>query len=286
MDTTGTSDHAIRQAVAADAADLTVVGTAAYVESYAYLWDDPVACYGAAGRRDMRHPRSAARERCPVRPYGMRMSGNCWKAAQILSLTGHRCDWVETDGNAGATRAPGFLALNPNGKVPTLVLDKGTVLVESNAVLPRFAEGTSWLPPPGLARTRVHEWLFFEQYSHEPYVAVARNLVAWRREAHLYPERLDECARRGGQALDAMERRLAGHASLAGDGSTIADLALFAYTHRADEGGFDLAHWPGVRAWVDRIASLPGITTLPRPDHAFDTAAETIVTACRTCSYM
>ena len=195
----------------------------------------------------------------------MRMSGNCWKAGQILELTGHAYEWVQTDSNAGQTRTPAFLAINPNGKVPALVLDDGTTLVESNAILLHFAEGAPWLPPPGIERTRVHEWLFFEQYSHEPYVAVARNLVAWRREAHLHQDRLAECMKRGALALDVMERRLAHHDWLVGDTPTIADLALFAYTHRADEGGFDLDGWPGVRDWVARVMSLPGVTTLPRP---------------------
>ena len=200
-----------------------------------------------------------------MRVYGMRMSGNCWKAAQILRLTGHAFEWVETDSNAGDTRQPAFLAINPNGKVPAVVLGDGAVLVESNAILLHFAEGSPWLPPPGLLRTRVHEWLFFEQYSHEPYIAVARNIITWRREAHLYGERLADCARRGGQALDAMERRLSANPWLVGDTPSVADLALFAYTHRADEGGFDLARWPGVLAWVDRTAALPGLSELPRP---------------------
>ena len=193
------------------------------------------------------------------------MSGNCWKAAQILRLTGHRFDWIETDSNAGDTRRPDFLAINPNGKVPVVVLDDGTVLVESNAILLHFAEGSPWLPPPGLLRTRIHEWLFFEQYSHEPYIAVARNILAWRREAHLNADRLADCARRGAQALDVMERRLAANAWLAGDAPSVADLSLFAYTHRAAEGGFDLQRWPGVLAWIARVAGLPGITELPRP---------------------
>lgn len=196
--------------------------------------------------------------------YAMRVSGNCWKAAQILALTGHAAELIETDANTGATRTAEFLAINPAGKVPVLVLDDGAVLTESNAILLHFAEGTSWLPAPGLARTRVHEWLFFEQYSHEPYIAVARNLISWRREAHLHAARLAECATRGAHALDVMERRLSGAAWLAGDAPTVADLALFAYTHRADEGGFELARWPGVQAWVNRVAGLPGLWTLPR----------------------
>ncbi|HEX4261222.1 MAG TPA: glutathione S-transferase family protein [Acetobacteraceae bacterium] len=235
----------------------------------------PLRDDGDRGIRARLHPRMAGRLRDTVatgrvrdrmRLFGMRMSGNCWKAGQILRLTEHKFDWVETDGNAGATRTPEFLAINPIGKVPTLVLDDGTVLAESNAILLHYAEGTPWLPPPGLARTRVHEWLFFEQYSHEPYIAVARNLIAWRHEAHLYPDRLAECSVRGAQALDVMERRLVANPWLVGEAPTIADLALFAYTHRADEAGFDLARWPGVLAWVGRITSLPGITTLPRPE--------------------
>ncbi|HUA77721.1 MAG TPA: glutathione S-transferase family protein [Acetobacteraceae bacterium] len=201
--------------------------------------------------------------------YGMRISGNCWKAAQILRLTGHTFDWVETDGNAGVTRTPEFLKINPIGKVPALVMDDGVVLVESNAILLHFAEGSPWLPPPGLARTRVHEWLFFEQYSHEPYIAVARNIISWRREGHLYPDRLAECARRGAQALDVMEQRLTENSWLVGEAPSIADLALFAYTHRANEGGFDLRQWPSVHAWVARVAALPGVFTLPsREDRA------------------
>ena len=195
--------------------------------------------------------------------YGMRMSGNCWKAATILDLTGHGYDWHATDSNAGATRTPSFLAINPVGKVPALVLDGGEVLTESNAILLHFAEGTPWLPPPCMVRTRIHEWLFFEQYSHEPCIAVARNIRAWRREAHLNAARLADCDTRGAAALDIMERRLSTHPWLAGDGPTVADLALFAYTHRADEGGFDLALWPGVQAWVARVAALPGVTLLP-----------------------
>lgn len=196
--------------------------------------------------------------------YGMRESGNCWKAATILALTGHAFDWVHTDANAGDTRTAEFLALNPIGKVPAVQLPDGTLLVESNAILLHFAESTPWLPGPGLARTRVHEWLFFEQYSHEPYIAVARNLITWQGQAERFRDRLEECARKGGQALDVMERRLAGQAWLVGDSPTIADLALFAYTHCADEGGFDLARWPGVEAWLARLRAIPGVTTLPR----------------------
>lgn len=194
--------------------------------------------------------------------YGMAVSGNCWKAAQILRLTGHPFRWVEVDANAGETRTADFLARNPAGKVPAVVLDDGTVLIESNAILCHFAEGTSWLPAPGLARTRVLEWLFFEQYSHEPYIAVARNIISYLRAAEANAARLEQCRVGGERALGVMEQRLSGHAWLTDAGPTVADLALFAYTHMADEGGFDLAHWPGVQAWVGRVRALPGIVPL------------------------
>lgn len=196
--------------------------------------------------------------------YGMKESGNCWKAATILALTGRSFEWVHTDANAGGTQTSAFLGINPIGKVPALQMDDGTLLVESNSMLLHFAEGTDWLPSPGLERTRVHEWLFFEQYSHEPYIAVARNLITWQRQKDAFPDRLAECARKGAHALDVMERRLAEHEWLVGSRPTVADLALFAYTHRADEGEFDLSRWPGVQNWVARVTALPGTTTLPR----------------------
>jgi glutathione S-transferase len=196
--------------------------------------------------------------------YGMAPSGNCWKVAQILRLAGTPFRWVEVDTNGGETRRPEFLALNPFGKVPVLQLDDGTVLVESNAILLHVAEGTAWLPPPGLARTRVMEWLCFEQYSHEPYIAGARNIRAYQGTAAQNATRLAQCDEAGARALDAMEHRLAHHDWLTDAGPTVADLALFAYTHVADEGGFDLSRWPGVQAWVARLSALPGIVTLRR----------------------
>jgi len=194
--------------------------------------------------------------------YGMAVSGNCWKVAQILRLTGREYRWVEVDANRGETRTPEFLQRNPVGKVPAAELEDGTVLIESNAMLAHFAEGTLWLPQPGLARTRVFEWLFFEQYSHEPYIAVARNVISYLKTASENAALLEQCRVKGGRALDVMEKRLSGHEWLTDAGPTIADLALFAYTHMADEGGFDLERWPGVSAWVMRMRALPGIVPL------------------------
>jgi glutathione S-transferase len=194
--------------------------------------------------------------------YGMAASGNCWKARQILELTGRPVRWVEIDSNGGQTRSAEFLAINPFGKVPVVVLEDGTAIAESNAILAHFGEGTRWLPPPGLARTRVFEWLFFEQYSHEPYIAVARNIRGFLRTAAEEHERLARCDAMGARALDAMEHRLSAHPWLTDAGPSVADIALFAYTHVADQGGFELARWPGVAQWVARLAALPGIRTL------------------------
>jgi glutathione S-transferase len=198
--------------------------------------------------------------------HGYTPSGNCWKVAQILRLTGQDFCWVEVDSNAGGTRTPAFLALNPAGKIPTVVLGDGAVITESNAILAHFAEGTAYLPAPGLARTRVFEWLFFEQYSHEPYIAVARNIVSFLRAAEANAVRLEQCRVGGEKALGVMERRLVGHDWLTDAGPSIADIALLAYTQAADEGGFDLARWPGVRAWVARGLALPGIVPLVRAE--------------------
>jgi glutathione S-transferase len=203
-----------------------------------------------------------------IKVYGMAMSGNCWKASQILRLTGHAFVWIETDPNIGDTQTEAFRALNPQGEVPVVVLADGTVLTQSNAILAHFAEGTRWLPPAGLQRTRALQWMFWEQYSHEPYIAVARNLITYRGQREAQAERLRVCAERGHKALAVMEQTLSGSDWLCGKVPSIADLALFAYTHVADEGEFDLARTPGVQRWVQRVAGLPGIVPLPRPQNA------------------
>ena len=197
-----------------------------------------------------------------ITAYGNTPSGNCWKVRQILDLTGQTYTWVEIDSNAGGTRTPEFLKLNPNGKIPIVKLAGGEVITESGAILLHFAEGTRFLPPPGLGRTRVVEWLFFEQYSHEPYVAVARNLVSFLGGREKFADRMPGLLERGHRALAVMEARLCDHPYLAGDSLSIADLALYAYTHRAEEGDFDMTPYPGIHAWLARVAAEPGITSI------------------------
>ena len=185
-------------------------------------------------------------------------SGNGYKCRLLLHQLGVPFRLVERDIMQGETRTPEFLAKNPNGRIPALELADGTVLAESNAILFYFAEGTPFLPEDRLGRAQVLQWLFFEQYSHEPFIAVARFI------RHLLPPdtprraELPRLEQGGYAALGVMERRLAEHPFLVADRYTIADIALYAYTHVADDGGFDLTGFPAVRAWLERVATQPG----------------------------
>ena len=159
----------------------------------------------------------------------------------------------------GSTRKPDFLAVNPIGKVPVLVLEDGRILAESNAILLYLAEKTRFLPADRFDRGKAWEWLFFEQYTHEPSIAVRRSiLTAPERATQRTPERLQALLESGNFALRVLERRLAAADWLAGDSYSIADIALYAYTHVAHEGGYDLAAYPGISRWIQRVKSEPG----------------------------
>jgi glutathione S-transferase len=191
------------------------------------------------------------------RVYAYPGSGNCYKLTLMLTLLGEPFEVTEVDILAGATRTPAYLAINPNGKVPVLQLPDGEYLPESNAGLWYLAEGSDFLPDTRLGRARVLQWLSFEQYSHEPYIAVAR---FWIRYLGRPPEKEEELQRRQAQgrvALQLMEDHLAGWDWFVGADCTIADLALYAYTHVAEEGGFSLASYPALRRWLERVAALP-----------------------------
>jgi len=191
--------------------------------------------------------------------YGMTDSGNCYKPRLLLAKLGIPFEHVETSSRDGTTRGPEFLAKNPNGKVPLLELDDGRFLAESNAILLYLAEGTRFLPQDRYERALVYQWLFFEQYSHEPYVAVRRALTKYPERAALAtPERLASTLEGGNKALGVMERRLAEAPFLAGGGLTVADIALYAYTHDARNGGFDLSRFPAISAWLGRVEADPG----------------------------
>ncbi|HZO23180.1 MAG TPA: glutathione S-transferase family protein [Steroidobacteraceae bacterium] len=185
-------------------------------------------------------------------------SGNGYKARLLLSQLGTPYRWVELDILKNETRTPQFLAKNPNGRIPALELEDGTCLAESDAILWYLAEGTACLPRDRLGRAQVLQWMFFEQYSHEPYVATPRYIVKHlpadsARRAEL-PERLT----RGRAALAVMESHLREHLFFVGERYTIADIALYAYTHVAHEAGLEMAAYPAVNAWLARVASQPG----------------------------
>jgi glutathione S-transferase len=189
--------------------------------------------------------------------YNSQTSGNCYKVRLLLAHLGLDYERREMDVVDRSNRAEVLGDLNPALRVPTLVLDDGRPLAESNAILVYFAEGTPYLPEDRYERAQVLQWLFFEQYSHEPYIAVVRFWVAYSGAPPSDAEL--EAKRRGGYAaLDAMERHLSDRPFLVGERFTIADISLYAYTHVADEGGFDLSGYGAIRAWLDRVAGQPG----------------------------
>ncbi|MBM3556035.1 MAG: glutathione S-transferase family protein [Alphaproteobacteria bacterium] len=189
--------------------------------------------------------------------YDYLSSGNGYKARLLLAQLGIPYRRIELDIDKGETRTPAFLAKNPNGRIPALELDDGTVLPESNAILFYLAEGTPFLANERLARAQALQWMFFEQYSHEPFVAVARYLLHHTAPDDPRRKLVPEKQERGRQALAVMERHLASRGFFVGERYSIADIALYAYTHVADEGGFDLGPYSAIRAWLDRVRSQP-----------------------------
>jgi glutathione S-transferase len=194
--------------------------------------------------------------------YGMASSGNCHKVKMALDHLRLPYQWREIDTLKGETRTPSFLAMNPNGKVPVLAVDEKTYLPESNAILWYLGEGTPLVPEDRFKRARALQWMFFEQYSHEPHIAVARFWISILRQEERYREQIARRHELGYLALDAMERYLAERTWFVGNRYTIADIALYAYTHVADEGGFDLSGYPEVSAWLSRVADEPGHVTI------------------------
>ncbi len=195
--------------------------------------------------------------------YDFMGSGNGYKVRLLLAQLGLPYKLVECDILKGETRTPAFLAKNPNGRIPTLQLEDGTHLAESDAILWYLAEGTKFAPATRLERAQTLQWMFFEQYSHEPYIAVAR---FWK---HFLPKLtplqeldLPERIKKGYAALGVMEQYLARHPFFVGDRYGLADIALYAYTHVAQEGGFLLDNFPHVASWLSRVSAQPGYVTM------------------------
>lgn len=203
--------------------------------------------------------------------YGFSVSGNCHKVRLLLEQLGHDYRWIEIDSSRGETRTPGFLALNPNGRVPVVELDDGRVLAESNAILHYFADGTDYLPDDPWVHAQALRWMFFEQYSHEPCIAVARFIRGWTPLDSPRRAELPKLLSRGQEALDVMESHLQGATWFTGADYGIADIALFAYTEVAADGGFDLVACPAIREWLARVRATPGF--VPMPEVASEVAA-------------
>ena len=212
-----------------------------------------------------------------IKVYGFSPSGNCHKVKLLLGQLGQRLDvdyrWIETDSAHGATRTADYLSKNPNGKVPMMELEDGRVLVESNAILCWLAEGSDFLPTDLWQRAQALRWMFFEQYSHEPYIAVARFICGWTpldspRRAGLSV--LRQCGR---AALAVMEQHLASNPWFTGDRYGVADIALHAYTCVAPHGGIALDAYPAIRGWLARVETTPGFMPMQAPE----TAAQALI---------
>jgi len=192
-----------------------------------------------------------------MKVYGDTQSGNCYKIKLLAALLDIAHQWVPVDILAGETRTAQFTAMNPNAKVPLLTLDDGRMLWESNAIIDFLAQGSELLPEDHFLHAQVLQWQFFEQYSHEPYIAVARFIAKYQGLPANRRAEYESKQAGGHKALAVMETRLATLPYLVGDRLTVADISLYAYTHVAHEGGFDLSGYPGIQSWLARIAAQP-----------------------------
>ena len=190
--------------------------------------------------------------------YDSPVSGNCYKVRLLFAHLGLPYERRAVDVADRSNRPQLLGGLNPALRIPTLVLDDGRALAESGAILWYFGEGTRFLPEDRYERAQVLQWMFFEQYDHEPALAVVRFWLAYSGRPEAFADRLEERRAAGYRALDAMERHLDDREYFVGAAMTLADIALYAYTHVADEGGFELARYGAIRSWLDRIAAEPG----------------------------
>jgi glutathione S-transferase len=197
--------------------------------------------------------------------YDSPVSGNCYKVRLLLAHLGIPYERRTMDVVDRSNRSEVLGGLNPALRVPTLVLDDGRPLAESGAIMWYLGEGTRFVPEDRYERAQVLQWMFFEQYDHEPAIAVARFWLAYSGRPEEFADRLPERQAAGVRALAAMERHLDGRQFLVGDGLTLADIALYAYTHVAHEGGIDLEPYPAVRTWLGRVASEPGHVSIDAP---------------------
>ena len=194
--------------------------------------------------------------------YGDLQSGNCYKVKLLCSILNFRHEWIPVDILAGDTQKEEFLEKNPNGKIPLMELEDGRFMAESNAILFYLAYGSELLPIDRYLKAKVLEWMYFEQYSHEPNIAVRRFINKYQGMPAERQSEYDSKETGGLKALGILENGLQHNEFLVGESVTIADIALFAYTHVADEGGFTLNKYPAIQAWIDRIRGLDGFVAM------------------------
>jgi glutathione S-transferase len=197
-----------------------------------------------------------------IKAYGDSVSGNCYKVQLVLNLLKIEHQWIEMSIIDGDTQTAAYLAKNPTGKIPLIELDDGRMLSESNAIMGYLAANSVLIPDDDFCIAKMYQWLFFEQYSHEPYIAVARYIQLY---LGLPDERLAEyhsLHTKGYKALSVMESTLSQQPFLCGDQFTLADIALYAYTHVAHEGGFDLKKYPFILQWLERVSLQPGYVSM------------------------
>ncbi|WP_422138379.1 glutathione S-transferase family protein [Endozoicomonas sp. ALC020] len=194
--------------------------------------------------------------------YGDIQSGNCYKIKLLTALLDLNHKWIAIDVLNNETQTPDFLARNPNGKIPLLELEDGLCLWESNAILNFLARDSELLPTDSFLQAKIQQWQFFEQYSHEPYIAVARFINKYLGMPEDRRDEFESKQEGGHKALKVMEQQLSQTPFLVGEQLTTADLSLFGYTHVAHEGGFDLSEYPEIQNWIERIRSLPGFVAM------------------------
>lgn len=192
-----------------------------------------------------------------LRLYDFLPSGNGYKVRLLLTQLGISFERVELNILKGETRTPEYLSKNPNGRIPLLETEAGQILAESNAILFYLSQQTDFLPQDRFLQAKVLQWLFFEQYSHEPYIATSRFWISILHKSEEYQNALEQKRQPGYAALTVMENHLTTHTFFVNDHYTIADISLFAYTHVAHEGGFDLTNFPAIQAWLERIKAQP-----------------------------
>lgn len=197
--------------------------------------------------------------------YDFLPSGNGYKVRLLLTQLSIPFERIELNILNGETRTPEFLSKNLNGRIPVLEVEPGKFISESNAILFYLSQGTDFLPNDAWEQAQVLQWLFFEQYSHEPFIATSRFWISILDKAADYQEAIQQKREPGYAALTVMEKHLINHKFFVGEYYTIADIALFAYTHVADEGGFDLTRFPAILTWLERVRAIPQHISITKP---------------------